>query len=84
MRNVLEGLDRLAARARREKTPQGDVSRSVLARLPVREMAMRRPMLVFAGAYAAVASVALVYGYILLEKVNNPLLPLFQQATLGL
>ena len=82
MSKSLEYVERLARRARQERAPQGDVSQRVLSRLGERETVMATPMLVFATGYAALASVALVYGYILFETMNDPLLSLFQQSTI--
>jgi hypothetical protein len=80
MKDASEYLEALARRARQERAPQGDISRRILARLPEPGSVMRTPLLVFASGYAAVASVALVYGYFLLGAMSNPLLSLFQQA----
>ncbi len=73
-------LDRLAERARQDRAPQGDVSRRVMLRLNEQENNVGLPRLVFATGYAAVASAALLYAYILFGNMTDPLLSLFHQA----
>ena len=80
MTEPLEYIEALAKRAQAESAPQGDVSRRVLARLTKTQPQSSAPMFVFATGYAAVASVALAYGYILLGNMSDPMLSLFQQA----
>jgi hypothetical protein len=80
MTEQLEYIESLARRAQFECAPQGDVSRRVLLRLPSRSRASSAPLFVFATGYAAVASMALAYGYVLLGNMSDPLLSLFQQA----
>ena len=80
MTDPFDYLDKLAERARHDLAPQGDVSRRILHRLPGQESRSGSPMLVFAAGYAAVACVALVYGYVLFGSMTDPLLSLFQQA----
>jgi len=81
IKHIVDQLDRLVRRARQERGPQGDVSQRVLSRLAEREPVMATPMLVFATGYAALASVAIGYGYSLFLTMNDPLLSLFQQST---
>lgn len=82
MREPMEYVEQLARRARQETAPQGDVSGRVLSRLASGESLLGVPMLVFATGYAALASVALVYGYILFGTINDPLLSVFQQVAI--
>lgn len=82
MSKPLEYVEKLARRARHEEAPQGDVSRRVLSRLTARESVLGAPMFVFATGYAALASAALVYGYILMQAMSDPLLSVFQQASI--
>jgi hypothetical protein len=81
MTDPFDYVDRLATRARLERAPQGDVSRRILQRLPGAESRNGLPRLVFATGYAAVACVSLVYGYVLFGSMSDPLLSLFNQAT---
>ncbi len=82
MNAPLDPIERLARRARQEEAPQGDVSRRVLARLVQRESVFGAPMLVFTTGCAALASVALVYGYVLIQNMSDPLMSMFQQASI--
>ena len=78
MNDALDYIQRTAALARQETAPQGDVSRRILHRIHEPEGSLLRPMLVFAAGYAAVASVALVFGGILLSNMADPLSSMFQ------
>ena len=80
MNDPLEYIEKLAARARQEKALQGDVSQLVLRRIHEREDSLSRPMLVFAAGYAAAASIALAYGLMLFNTINDPLSSVFQIA----
>jgi hypothetical protein len=80
MTEPFDYLDKLARRARQDHAPQGDVSQRILHRLAEQENRIGSPMVVFAAGYAAVASVALVYGYVLFGSMTDPLLSLFHQA----
>ena len=84
MTDPFDYMDKLATRARHDRAPQGDVSQRIQHRLPGRESRIGLPRLVFATGYAAVASVALVYGYVLLGNMTDPLLSLFQQAAVAM
>ena len=84
MDDPLKYVESLARRAQLEHAPQGDVSRRILPRLTRRESSSGTPMLVFTAGYAAAASLALVYGYILLGSMSDPLLSLFQQAAVAM
>ena len=81
MTDPFDYMDKLATRARHDRAPQGDVSQRILYRLAEQESRVESPMLVFAAAYAAIASAALAYGYVLFGSMTDPLLSLFQQAT---
>ena len=81
MNDSLERIESIAARARQEKAPQGDVSRLVIRRLRDSGGSLFKPMLVFAAGYAAAASVALVFSITLLNEINDPLTPIFQMAS---
>jgi len=80
MNDPLQYVEALAKRAQLERAPQGDVSRRVLPRLTQRTADSGAPMFVFAAGYAAAASVAVAYGYVLLGNMSDPLLSFFQQA----
>ena len=80
MNDPLDYIEKLAAHARQEEAPQGNVSRLVVGRLHEREDSLSKPMFVFAAGYAAAASMALAYGLMLLNTINDPLSSVFQIA----
>ncbi|MBI4829967.1 MAG: hypothetical protein HY801_00095 [Candidatus Lindowbacteria bacterium] len=80
MNDPLEYIEKLAARARQEEVPQGDVSRLVFGRLHESEDSLSKPMLLFAAGYAAAAFITLAYGLALFNMINDPLSSVFQIA----
>ncbi len=78
MENPLNKLEKLAARARQEKTPAVDVSQQVLYRLSQREASRSRPLLIFAIASFATALVVIALSFSLFETMTDPLWTLFQ------
>ncbi len=80
MTEPLDYLDRLARKAREERAPQGDVRRRVLEGLQPSEPVLIKPMLIFTAGYAAAASVAVVFGMVLLNAMTDPVTSVFQTA----
>lgn len=73
MKNAMEFLDRVAARARHEATPPLDVSHRVLAELRHYGQEDATPFLVFSAGSLAAALAALVYGFFLVSTITDPL-----------
>lgn len=76
-------LDELAAQARRETPPAGDVSRAVLRR--IREAApnpLFRPLAFMTAGYAALATAALLVVYLYADAVDDPVAALIQSASI--
>lgn len=81
MNDALKYVDKLARRARQEEAPHGDVTHGVMQR--VHEGAdnrLAKPLILLAAGYAAAASVAIVYGFMLLNTINSPLSAVFHVA----
>lgn len=76
-------FESLAAAARRETEPIGDVTIRTLATIRERERdrAAGRPMLVFAGVYGAVCLLALAVGYAYLGVETDPMGSFFALAS---
>lgn len=75
-------FEQLAAAARLAPVPGGDVTARVMARVRARRAVQRerRPMLVFAGVYAAVCAVALIAAYQWLGIGGDPMADFFAMA----
>ena len=79
MNRIEHNLEQLAARARREVVPVGDVSAEVMRRLRSKEAAASTtPLTLFAAGYAAIAATALVFGVSLFNVINDPLAAMFE------
>ena len=79
MNRIEHNLEQLAARARREVVPVGDVSAEVMRRIRSEEAdAPSAPLAVFAAGYAALAATALVFGVSLFNVINDPLAAMFE------
>jgi uncharacterized membrane protein YjjP (DUF1212 family) len=76
----LDFVDRLARHARRESPRQVEVASRVLVRLQAQPVLLRRPMVVFAAGYAALAVIALIYGFNVLSAAQDPLANAFRIA----
>lgn len=76
-------FESLAAAARQETAPIGDVTIRTLAAIRERERdrAAGRPMAVFAAAYGAVCLLALVIGYVYLGVETDPMGSFFALAS---
>ena len=80
MNDALKYVDELARRARQEETPHGDVTHRVMQRLHESDSRLTKPLILMAAGYAAAASVAVVYGLMLLSSINSPLSTIFHVA----
>ncbi len=81
MRDPLEILDNLAARARREEAPRIDVARKVILRLHEGRRSERRPLALFAMGSLVAAAVAMVLVLPLVNVLTDPLAAFLQQTT---
>lgn len=80
MNDPLDYIDRLAQRARQEEAPHGDVTHRVMQRLHEAENRLTTPLILLTAGYAAAASVAVVYGFMLLNAIDSPLSTIFHVA----
>lgn len=80
MHDPLEYVDALARRARQEQGASRDVSHEVLRRLEAQSTPLRRPMLIIAVGYAAVAAVMMVYGWNVVASIQDPIADVFRIA----
>ena len=79
MKHIEKHMEQLAARARGEIVPVGDVTAEVLRRLHSEEAIVpNAPLTLFAAGYAALAATALVFGVSLLNTLNDPLAAMFE------
>lgn len=80
MRDPLEIVVRLSARARREEAPRVDVARRVLYRIREGQRPQERPLAVFAIGSLAGAAVAMVVVTPLVNVLMDPLAAFFQES----
>ena len=80
MNDALKYVDKLAQRARQEEPPDGDVTPHVMRRLHEGENRLTKPLILVAAGYAVAASVAIVYGFMLLNSIHSPLSTVFHVA----
>ncbi len=80
MNDVLKYIDKLAQRARQEEAPHADVTHRVMQRLHEADNRLTKPLILMATGFAAAASVAVVYGFVLLNTMNSPLSTVFHVA----
>lgn len=78
MDDTRDKLERLAARARAEEAPAGDVRRAVLGKIRRREQEAVQPLTIFATGYAAVGLVAVGFAVVLFNAISDPLSAMFQ------
>ncbi len=76
----LDYVDRLARRARQEAAPARDVSGAVLRRLEAPAATLRNPMFIIAAGYAAVAAAMMVYGWNVVQAIQDPIADVFRIA----
>ena len=80
MNDPLRYIDKLAERARQEEPPEGDVTARVMRRVHEGEKGVTKPLIFATVGYAVAASVAVVYGFMLLNTINSPLSTVFHVA----
>lgn len=77
MPEPLKELEKLAARARQERTPPVDVTGAVLRRIRVQDENPIRPLAFLALASCVAAVVAALFSLSLLDTLNDPFWTLF-------
>jgi len=82
MNASLDYVDRLAARARREEAPGGDVAGRVMGRLAeTQARSFFGALAVCTAGYAAAAIAALLFAYAYAASLDDPLASLIQTAS---
>jgi hypothetical protein len=84
MDDPLDYINILAHRARQEEPPQGDVRRFVAHHLHDNGNRLTKPLMLLTAGYAIATSIALIYGFILFNAINNPVSTIFQMAALSM